>query len=425
MLGLEIKSEHPYPMHLYLDPSLSGISGDMFLGACIDLGLDAKHLENELKKLGLTEAWELIANPSERCAVTGTKLDFKIPEHSHSEHHHHHDHGHSHDHDHTHHHGHGRHFTTIKKLIEDSELKPSVKTRAIAVFRRLGEAEAAIHGKTLEDIHFHEVGAVDSILDIVGACIALDLLDIETIRAAAPVDGHGTIECAHGSFPVPAPATLRLLKGIPLEQIDVKAELITPTGAALLAELVESFGPLGSATIDQIGYGLGQRELPNRPNALRALLYQPAAIEASTPFQTDTIQLLESNLDDTTGEVLGNLITQLMEKGALDAVLVPILMKKGRPGHQLQVMCEPAQAKVLAEHIFRTTGTLGLRVRPMERWKLDRQIKTVDTPYGPIRVKEALFNGEVLSRKPEADDVQNAAKSHQVTSIEVCRTIKY
>jgi hypothetical protein len=416
-------------MHLYIDPSISGISGDMFLGACIEIGLQPEQFAAELKKLNLTESWQCQHHRSERGAIAGTKLDFTLTSestghHHHDEHDHSHDHDHDHDHDHSHQHKHthGRHFTTIRDLIHASSLSESVKSRSIAMFERVGHAEAAIHGKTLEEIHFHEVGALDSILDIVGAAVAIELLGITHITAAIPVDGHGSIECAHGIFPVPAPATLKILADHPIKQIDVASELITPTGAAILAELVSAFGPMGDATILKTGYGLGTRELPGRPNVLRLVLCEASQKNAPDhAFETDRISLLETNIDDITGERLGHVASALMDAGALDVTVIPVLMKKGRPGHQLQIMCSPDRASALAEQLMRTTGSLGIRIHQVDRWKLSRQVETVSTPYGDIRVKTGSLAGSVITRKPEADDILTASRKHGVSEDEVIR----
>ncbi|MEM1157336.1 MAG: nickel pincer cofactor biosynthesis protein LarC [Verrucomicrobiota bacterium] len=408
-------------MHLHIDPSISGISGDMFLGACIEIGLDPQHLESELRKLPLPENWSCDFSRTTRGDIMGTKLDFRNEGHSppkdkSHEHGHSHDqnHDHQHEHHHTHDHSHGRHFTTIRKLIESSELSASVKQRAISMFERVGYAEAAIHGKTLEEIHFHEVGALDSILDIVGAAVAIESLGVRKITSSVPVDGHGSLECAHGTFPVPAPATLKILEGRPLEQIDVASELITPTGAAILAELAESFGPLGKIRINKTGYGLGTRKLKGRPNVLRLLLCEEVESD-SNAFETDRITLLQTNIDDITGERIGHVCAHLMDAGALDVAVVPILMKKGRPGHQMQVMTRPDQATALSAELMQATGALGVRVYQVDRLKLQREIRTVETPYGPIRLKVGMLGDAILSRKPEADDVRDASKSHNVS----------
>lgn len=400
----------------------------MFLGACVDIGLDSKLLETELRKLDLAENWQLQIRRDTRGDISGTKLDFAIEPNEHTpsrqnkgtaESHHHskpHHHGDPH-----HLHTHGRHYSEIRDLILASSLSDSVKERAVSMFTRVGKAEAAIHGKSLEEIHFHEVGALDSILDIVGAAIAIDLLGIEQIDAATPADGHGSVECAHGTFPVPAPATLKILEGKPLKQIDVAHELITPTGAAILAEMVDSWGPMAGSTVVKSGYGLGTRELDQRPNVLRLVLCKNETARPAT-LESDSILLIESNLDDISGERIGHLTTMLMEAGALDVAVIPILMKKGRPGHQIQIMSDPAQAHELAVQVMRTTGTLGVRYRELDRWKLRRENRTVKTHYGMIRLKVGLMGNEVITQKPEADDVYAAARQHNVSVDTVIRS---
>ncbi|MGF1679143.1 MAG: nickel pincer cofactor biosynthesis protein LarC [Candidatus Methylacidiphilales bacterium] len=398
-------------MLLYIDASLSGISGDMFIGACLDLGLDAAQLETELKKLPLTEHWCLTSHRDQRGSISGIKADFaENPHHHHHEHDHHSHSPHHHPSAHSHHHG--RHYSDILKLIQSSTLNDSVKHRASAIFERLGRAEAAIHGVTLESVHFHEVGALDSILDIVGASVALDLLGVTTVHAAVPVDGCGHIHCDHGRFPVPAPATLELLRGLPFQQIDVPHELITPTGAALLSHCVSAFQPLVTSRIHRVGYGLGQREMPGHPNVLRLILAEDTT--SSSSLESDNVQMIESNVDDVTGERLGAIATHLMSLGALDVAILPILMKKGRPGHQIQVMCHADLLPKLTEIFFTWTGSLGVRIQSVQRLKLYRTIKTVDTPYGPIRIKCSGSPDLPSSLKAESDDVHQAAEKHGV-----------
>lgn len=403
-------------MHLHIDPSIAGISGNMFLGACLEIGLSPDLLEAELRKLNLHDPWTLHVEKSERGSIAGSFMEFRISEggpavdapfHN--------DHDHDHDHDHGHSHGHGRHFSTIQKLIEASDLCPSVKQRAVSIFRRLGEAEAAVHGTTLEEVHFHEVGALDSILDIVGAAIALEALEITGISASIPVDGEGSVECAHGTFPVPVPAVLNILKNCPLRQVPVPAELVTPTGAAILAELSEGrFGPMPEGTVTTIGYGLGSRRIEGRPNVLRLILSNPASEKADADPHLESITLLETNLDDITGEEIGHTLDTLLSAGALDVAVIPLTMKKSRPGHQLQVMCRPEDAEALMKELFSATGTLGVRIRTQQRRVLQRTTQTVQTAYGPIRVKISHLDGQQISRKPEAEDVQEAAIKHQI-----------
>jgi len=383
-------------MILFLDPSLSGISGDMFLGACIDAGLNPDGLEHDLRLLNLEHPWQLSATRAERGSIAGTKLDFLVEEPESD--------------------AHGRHFSQIRDLIAASGLKQPVKDRAIEMFKRLGLAEASVHGKDLEAIHFHEVGAMDSILDIVGAAIALDQLGVSEVRSSVPVDGSGTIECAHGTFPVPAPAVVALLQGLPFHQTDVQAELITPTGATILAECVSKFGPLGPCRITASGYGLGSRELEGRPNVLRVLLAEANTPAGSGPedFLSEEILLLESNVDDATGEELGAVIETLLENGALDVTLTPCLMKKGRPGTLIQVLASPLSGTHLTRLLHSLTGTLGIRTRLQHRWILPREIRTISTSFGPIRVKGTGSGPEWQPLKPEFDDLKQAAQKYEV-----------
>lgn len=439
-------------MLLYIDPSLSGISGDMFLGACIDLGADPAAIEVSLRQLNLPEPWQMRVQRESRCGLAGTHITFTSSgagHHLESEHGHHsnkhqhdhtpnHDHEHSHDHHHhgegehhfdphshapepQHHHHHGRHFTEIRKLIEQSPLSARVRESAVAVFRRLGEAEAAVHGTDLDSVHFHEVGALDSILDIVGACVALELLEVSEVLAGPPVDGGGTVRCAHGTYPVPVPAVMRLMQGRQLRRIAHEGELVTPTGAAILAGLTTECPTPPAMIVRTSGYGLGSRDFASRPNALRLILGERTANPSapSAPAQgswdRDSVTLIETNVDDVTGEALAALVEELMQNGALDVALVPLLMKKGRPGQQLQIMCRHEDAHALATVIFKSAASLGIRVRKAERWILPRRIETVQTPFGPIRVKTGSFDGRSIIRKPEADDVVAAAKRHGVS----------
>ncbi|MDD5262578.1 MAG: nickel pincer cofactor biosynthesis protein LarC [Methylacidiphilales bacterium] len=405
---------------LYLD-CFSGISGDMFLGACLDLGLPLEVLEAELKKLPVHTDFHLHANRATRGSIAGIKFD--VHEHSHHTHEHsHHDHGHAHAHAHENHHHsephtHGRSYSDIRQLIESSSLSTGVKQRALNVFRRIGEAEAKIHGKTIEEIHFHEVGAIDSIVDITGACIALENLGIKKVLASPLADGRGTITCAHGVFPIPAPATLAILSGIPITQIDVPHELITPTGAALLAEFAESFAPLHSFTVEKIGYGLGSREIAGRPNVLRALL--GASSQSSEKYDTDRVLVLETNLDDCSGETLGYLSEKLMQAGVYDVAFVPLTMKKSRPAVQLQVIT-PESARDAALHlIFSETTAFGLRVYQADRIKLQRDTREVQTPWGAVSVKIGRIGDKIVQISPEYESCRRIAEKHGVSLQEV------
>ncbi len=411
---------------LYLD-MFSGISGDMFVAALIDLGVDARRLERELKKLKL-DGYHLHVRRGEKSGIAGTKFDVHLAgEHDH-EHDRPHDHGHAHD---EHNHGHHHHadqrtFADIKRLISCSKLSAWVKQKSVAVFQRIAEAEGKIHGKPADQVHFHEVGAVDSIVDIVGACLALEMLGKPRVLAAPVVEGTGWIRCAHGRFPVPAPATLAILgeRGIGVTQCDEPHELVTPTGAALLAEFAESFGPMTGLVAEKIGFGLGTRNNKTRPNVLRAVLGKSAKgtsnIQHSTPniqgpgarrhdWETDRVAVLETNLDDISGEALGQFVETALAAGALDVFHTPIQMKKSRPGVLLTVLCMEGEADKFSAMILRETTAFGVRRTVAERRKLCREFVTVKTPHGPVSVKLGKLDGQVVQVKPEFESCRKLA----------------
>jgi pyridinium-3,5-bisthiocarboxylic acid mononucleotide nickel chelatase len=421
---------------LYLD-CFSGISGDMFLGALIDLGVPVKEIQSTLDALQLPEQVYLEARREVRGAVSGMKVEVKsdggLPasstqekaEHSHG-HDHSHEHGHSHHHHHHHGHGHeaqehGRSYAEIVQIIESAKIDPWVQRKALAVFRRIGEVEAQIHNKTLEEIHFHEVGALDSIGDIVGACAALHYLKVDVVLASHLVEGTGMLNCAHGAFPLPAPATLALLRGTGarLQQIDLSFELITPTGAALLAEFAQSYGGMNFSRVEQIGWGLGTREIPGQPNALRAVLGevtgQVQTQVKAEGWERDVVTVLETNLDDCTGEVLGYLSELLLQAGAYDVAYSPITMKKSRPAWQLQVMAPSELREVLALLVMRHSSAFGMRTYETSRLKLRREQVLVETAYGAVRVKVGFLGDEVLKAVPEYEDCKRQAEIHGVS----------
>ena len=413
---------------LYLD-LFSGISGDMFLGAMLDLGVDLQALEHELEKLGLDD-YHLHASRQQRGSVAGTKFDVHVEheddhsghshkkhahghshDHDHDDDHGHHDSGHSHEHEDEHEHEHGRNFTDIKQLISRSKLSEWVKSRSIAVFQRVANAEGKIHGRPADQVHFHEVGAVDSIVDIVGACIALELLGKPRVRASAVTEGTGWVKCAHGKFPVPAPATLEILgaRGVSVSQCDEPHELVTPTGAALIAEFAESFGPMRELTPQKIGYGLGTRENKTRPNVLRAVLGESAEA-AAHDWETDFICVLQTNLDDTNAELLGAFVEKAMTLGALDVFHTPIQMKKSRPGVLLSVLCAEADGDKFAALMLRETTAFGVRRHTAERRKLRREVITTATPFGDVRVKLGRLDGQVVQAAPEFESCRQLAE---------------
>ena len=413
---------------LYLD-IFSGISGDMFLGAMIDLGVDFDALEKELQKLKL-EGYTLSANRRQKCAIDGIKFDVHLAcssegdhDHSHShshEHSHSHDHGHDHSHEHSHGggdgHGHSRNFAQISEMIHTSTLSDWVKEKSVAVFQRVANAEGKIHGMPPFEVHFHEVGAVDSIVDIVGGCIALELLGKPRVRSGPVIEGTGFIMCAHGRFPIPAPATLNILaeRGVAITQCEEPNELITPTGAALIAEFAEDFGPLQNLTPEKVAFGLGTRDCETRPNVLRAVLGEETASASGNDWETDTIAVLETNLDDISSEVLGDFVERALKAGALDVVHTPIQMKKNRPGVQLSVLCAEGDADQFCEMILRETSAFGVRRTLTERRKLQRETKAVNTPHGEVTVKLGKLNGEIVQVAPEYESCRVVAASADV-----------
>ena len=374
----------------YLDCA-SGVSGDMMLGALVDAGVDLATVQAGIDSLGL---------PSCRLAIEEVKkkgfraLQLTVqhePEHAH------------------------RHLHHIAAMIESSTLTPKQSDLALRIFTRLGEAEAKVHGTTLEKVHFHEVGAVDSIADIVGSAIAWDLLGVERIVCSAVPTGTGFVEIAHGRCAIPAPATGELLRGIPLAACDVEGELTTPTGAAIVATLVDEFGPLPAMKINGIGYGAGQKEFP-QANLLRLLVGETSD---TTTSQTDSIVLLETNLDDATGEAVGHCVSQLWQAGALDVATSPLQMKKDRPGVLLAVQCRPADADALAEVIFRDTTTLGLRRSSLQRLTLPRRQVTVATQWGEVAGIAATLPDGSERFSPEYASASEIADKHKVPLADV------
>jgi pyridinium-3,5-bisthiocarboxylic acid mononucleotide nickel chelatase len=410
---------------LYLD-LFSGISGDMFVGALIDLGVDPRQLERELKKLRL-DGWHLHVVRQQKSGIAGTKFDVQMDagqataaghrghEHSHPSHH-------------DHHHADRRNFAEIKRLISHSRLSDWVKKKSVAVFERIAEAEGKIHGLPPARVHFHEVGAVDSIADIVGACVALEMLGKPHVLASPVIEGTGWIDCAHGRFPVPAPATLAILgtRGIGITQCNEPHELVTPTGAALLAEFVERFEPMGNLVAEKIGYGLGARENKTRPNVLRAVLGK--ATQAPDPkfkvadardWETDRIAVLETNLDDINAEILGHFAEKALAAGALDVFYLPVQMKKNRPGVLLTVLCAEFRADDFSEMILRETSAFGVRCTLAERRKLRREFAEAKTPFGTITVKLGKFNEKVVQVSPEFESCKKLAARAKVPLKEI------
>lgn len=380
---------------LYLD-CFSGISGDMAVGALCDLGVTRETFEAVLSPLGIDREFHLHVSRQTRAGIQAAKFDVHL-----------HDHGHPpvHDHKHSHLHDHGRSFTAIRELIGRSTLSAFVKERAIAVFHRIAVAEGKVHGLPPDQVHFHEVGAVDSIVDIVAFCAGIEVLGIPQIQCSSLEEGTGFVDCAHGRFPLPAPATLEILAGIPLRQVEEPGERITPTGAALAVEFAESFGPMPRIAIERIGYGAGSRNPEGRPNVLRAVLG-----ETCSDSQRDTVVEIDSNIDDLSPELLSAAATRLLAAGALDVFVTPIVMKKGRPAFQITVLTEPARADEFARAILRETSAFGVRMRTCERVKLRREIVDVNTIHGPVHVKHGWLGGDLVQTTPEFESCRAVAE---------------
>jgi len=364
----------------------SGVSGNMLLGALLDAGLEQAALELELAKLNLA-GFSLSVERVRRGSIAGTLVNVLCEEqHAH------------------------RHLNDIETIIDSSALSSTVKERAVAVFRRLAAAEAQVHGTSIDEVHFHEVGALDAIIDIVGTVAGLELLGVERLYSSPLSLGTGTVDCAHGRLPVPAPATLELLKGVPIRQTAIEAELVTPTGAALVTTLTENFDSPPAMKVNAIGYGAGSRELAS-PNLLRLTLGETLA----APVLHDEVVLLETDLDDATGEELAHTAERLRKLGVLDVSLLPLQMKKGRPGVRLSVLVQPELADSAEEIIFRQTGSFGLRRQTIGRTILERSFESVKTPYGLVRVKLGWHRGTLVSVVPEYEDCRKLAVEHSLS----------
>ena len=364
---------------IYLDCH-AGIAGDMLLSALVDLGADPHKIESELKKLPL-DNFELHFQKKVKQGIHAMTLNIDFDE--------------------PHHH---RHASDIFKMIDDSALSPRVKARSKSIFEVIGHAEAKIHGMSFKNVHFHEVGAMDSIIDIIGGCIALEQLGINTLYCSAIPTGHGKIHIAHGIYPIPAPATAEILKGIPIAHFDVQSELTTPTGAAFAKGLVSSFGPFPSATIQHIGYGAGSKDF-NFPNILRVIQFD------SEFEQQDSVQVIECQIDDMTPEALGDFMNNALEQGALDAYYTPIFMKKSRPSTQLTLICKLHDKIYFEQLILQETSSLGVRSTSVNRKILNRAFKILSTQHGTVSIKFGLQNGKIMKMKPEYEDLKKMAKT--------------
>lgn len=368
---------------LVFDPSY-GCAGDMILGAFVAAGVSFDGLESELGKLGLDE-YSLTCENVERNSIAAVKVDVNTRESTKH-----------------------RHLKHIVEIIDKSDLSEAVKENAKSVFGRLAEAEAAVHGSSPDKVHFHEVGAIDAIVDIVGACICLEMLDVERVFARPVAVGSGTIKCAHGIFPVPAPATAILLKGFPIRMYTINSELTTPTGAALVTTLAEPLYSTFEGNVVSIGYGAGTRVFEDHLNLMRVFV-----LEHREELERDRVLEIKTNIDDMNPEVYSFLFERLFEAGALDLWLTPIQMKKNRPGQLLTVLCEPDKRDLIQMELFRQTSTSGIRCNLCERVKLPRRSEIVSTPLGDCRVKVFEFDGRERV-VPEYDSVKKVADTKKI-----------
>jgi uncharacterized protein (TIGR00299 family) protein len=382
---------------VYFD-CFSGIAGDMTVGALLDAGAPFDELQRRLATLNLP-GYDLRTERVTRSGISGTHfrvLTEPAPER-----------------------GHGRHLSDIEAMIGGGGLSSVVKENARAIFQRLGDAEAKVHGVPVERIHFHEVGAVDSIVDIVGACIALELLGVTRVTASALPVGRGMVRTEHGLMPIPAPATAALCVGIPTFPADVEGELVTPTGAAILATLAQSFGAPPAMTTAAIGYGAGSKDFPERPNLLRAVLGDDSS--GAPGWISEDIFLLESNLDDMTPQLMGDFMSRCFTEGALDVTLCPVQMKKNRPGVTVSVLCDQGRRAALLDLFATHTTTLGVRVLPVRRVSLPRTMEGVETPYGTVKVKIATLPNGGRKIHPEYESARAVAETAQAPVAEVMR----
>ena len=384
---------------LYLDCGM-GAAGDMLTAALLELFDDPNKIVRELAKLRIPGV-RFLAERVQKCGIYGTHMrvivwDVEEDEHLHSHHHHDHDHGHDHHHDHTH-----GGMADIAHIISHLNISDKVRRDVLAVYDLIAQAESHAHGVSVEQIHFHEVGTMDAIADVTAVCYLMDKLGIEKVYASPVHVGSGQVRCAHGILPVPAPATAHILRGVPIYGGEIKGELCTPTGAAVLKHFVSEFGKMPPMAVEKIGYGMGTKDFP-AANCVRAML-------GHTDDSRDQIAALSCNLDDMTGEEIGFAMEQLLEAGALDVYTTAIGMKKNRPATMLTVLCRDDQKEAMVRLIFRHTTTLGIREAEFCRYTLQRQIETVETPYGPVRRK--VVSGYGVSRsKAEYEDLAKIAR---------------
>jgi pyridinium-3,5-bisthiocarboxylic acid mononucleotide nickel chelatase len=384
---------------LYFD-CFAGASGNMILGALVALGIDREKLVEQIELLGFSD-FEIGFKTVDRSGISAIYADVKVP----------------HEHEH-------RHLHTIEKIINDSHLSESVKKRAIKIFTRLAEAEAKIHGIDVQKVHFHEVGAMDAIIDVVGACVGFEMLGIERFVCSKIHVGSGFVKMAHGKFPVPPPAVAELLKNAPIYSTEIEGELITPTGAAIISTLCDEFGQIPEMRIQKTAYGAGTREYQDFPNVLRLMIgiQIPKATDNGQRI-TDNLLLIETNIDDLSPQILGFVMERAFNLGALDCWFTSVQMKKNRPATLVSILCERTKREVLTELLYTETTTLGIRVREVERDCLPREIVKIETEFGTVDVKIARYKDKIVNAKPEYEQVREIAAKTGVSFQEIEKKI--
>ncbi len=374
---------------LFVDAT-QGAAGDMILGGLLDLGVPESIVVQALESLPLT-GWELSARKIERCALVATQVEVLLREPEQDE----------------------RNWGALESILSRGQLTPTVRESCRRIFRRLIEAEAEVHGRSPEAVHLHEAGGTDAIIDVVGACVAIEHLDVDEIVVSELTTGFGEVTCAHGVYPVPAPATTLLIRGAPVRGGVLEFERLTPTGAAILTTLAARYGSLPAFRPAAVGYGAGSKELESTPNMVRMIVGETGGAD-TTPDTTGEICVIECTVDETTPQAVAYTMGLLLEAGALDAFTSPVLMKKGRQGHRLTALCRPERLDDLARLILKETSSLGVRFRRESRIELDRKMHRVETEFGPVHVKAGLLDGRVVHAWPEYDDCAKLARQREV-----------
>jgi len=381
---------------LYFD-CFSGVSGNMILGAMVDAGIDIKALKKELKKLDL-HGYSLKVSKVKRKGIKGTKVDVIVDKKKHLHH---------------------THYKDIKRLIERSKLPEKIKEDSLSIFKNIAEAEAKIHRTSVDNVHFHEVGAVDSIVDVVGTSICISLLNPDTILSSPINTGKGMVKTEHGLLPVPAPATTEMLKGFPSYSSDIEFELATPTGVGIITAMAKASNTIPVMKTNVIGYGAGSKDFSDSPNLLRIMIG-----EGYSPSEQDSITVIESNIDDMNPQFYDHIMNRIFDAGALDVFLTPIIMKKNRPAVKITLLSDNDNVNKLADILLKETTSFGLRMYKTERIKLEKEIKTVKTEYGSTKVKIGKKNGKIINIAPEYEDCKRIANERGISIREVYEKVK-